>query len=179
MRDDKGSALAGIAVSFSVDSGGGTLQSTGATTAADGSASPGRWTLGSAEGRNVLVARVGSLAPAKLVAVSRVQNVVFSQPGAGAAAETGYVETAFRAILGANCPDPSFRQTLTLSSSTVTGEVTDLQNNPDEVNVPGGSITATRPAARLLQGSFVWKARYSTGIATYRVNFQAALVVPP
>ncbi len=107
------------------------------------------------------------------------QYMVFTQPGAGAAADTGYVGTAFRAILGANCPDPSFRQSLTLSSTSVTGEVTDLDNNPDEINVPGGSITATRPTSRQLEGSFVWKARYSMDIATYRVNFQATIVVPP
>lgn len=136
--------------------------------------------------QNILNSSIGTLttAPAGgriniVTAPTGCQYVVFTQPGPGPAADTGYVETAFRAILGANCPDPSFRQNLTLSNTVVTGEVTDLANNPDEINVPGGSITATRPSAKTLQGSFVWKARYSTGIATYRINFQASLVVPP
>jgi hypothetical protein len=75
VRDDRGAPLAGISVAFAADSGGGTIQSQSATTGTDGSASPGTWTLGAAEGRNVLIARVGTLPPAKIVALSRVQTV--------------------------------------------------------------------------------------------------------
>lgn len=46
--------LAGIAVTFTIDSGGGTVAIAKATTGADGTASPGGWTLGAREGANVL-----------------------------------------------------------------------------------------------------------------------------
>ncbi|MCC7053230.1 MAG: PKD domain-containing protein [Gemmatimonadaceae bacterium] len=44
----------GVVVTFAIDSGAGTVATAQATTAADGTASPGRWTLGAAEGVNVL-----------------------------------------------------------------------------------------------------------------------------
>lgn len=49
-----GQPQAGITVTFAIDSGAGTLAATQATTGADGTASPGSWTLGTAEGANVL-----------------------------------------------------------------------------------------------------------------------------
>lgn len=61
VRDQKGAAMSGVSVSFSVDSGGGRVASNTATTGADGIASSGRWTLGL--GRNLLRATAGSLAP--------------------------------------------------------------------------------------------------------------------
>jgi hypothetical protein len=62
VRDASAQPVAGITVSFSVDSGGGTIQLPTATTAADGTASPGNWQLGAAEGRNVVRAQVAALA---------------------------------------------------------------------------------------------------------------------
>jgi hypothetical protein len=49
-----GQPQAGVVITFAVDSGAGTLAATQVTTASDGTASPGRWTLGAAEGANVL-----------------------------------------------------------------------------------------------------------------------------
>lgn len=60
VRNNAGTPIAGVAVEFSIDSGGGSLSSTAATTTAEGIATSGMWTLG-AVGNNVVVARVASL----------------------------------------------------------------------------------------------------------------------
>ncbi|MBC7844427.1 MAG: Ig-like domain-containing protein [Gemmatimonadaceae bacterium] len=55
-RSAAGTPVSGIAVTFAIDSGGGVVATTSATTGADGTVSPGRWTLGASEGANVLTA---------------------------------------------------------------------------------------------------------------------------
>lgn len=70
VKDAVGHAVAGVVVGFAVDSGGGSVQSGSVTTAADGTASPGDWRLGSSEGRNVLRVTVGSLPPTRLSATA-------------------------------------------------------------------------------------------------------------
>jgi hypothetical protein len=60
VRNSAGTPVAGVAVEFSIDSGGGSLSSTTATTTAEGIATSGMWTLG-AVGNNVVIARVASL----------------------------------------------------------------------------------------------------------------------
>ncbi|MEZ4456290.1 MAG: PKD domain-containing protein [Gemmatimonadales bacterium] len=61
VRDAGGRAVAGATVAFVVDSGGGSVATAGATSGPDGTASPGNWTLGPSEGRNVLLASVGAV----------------------------------------------------------------------------------------------------------------------
>ena len=51
-----GQPVAGLTITFAIDSGGGTLAAATAITAADGTASPGAWTLGALEGANVITA---------------------------------------------------------------------------------------------------------------------------
>ena len=53
-KNSTGAPVAGVAITFAIDSGGGSVAVTLATTGADGTSSPGTWTLGSAEGANVL-----------------------------------------------------------------------------------------------------------------------------
>src|SRR5688572_26985223 len=60
--DDKGKPMQGVAVTFEVTAGGGTVAVPQATTDAAGIASSS-WTLASTAGTNTLVARSGSLAP--------------------------------------------------------------------------------------------------------------------
>ena len=74
VKDAAGRGVAGVSVAFAIDSGGGTLQTTSASTALDGTASPGDWRLGPAEGRNVVRVTAGSLTPAKLVATSVIER---------------------------------------------------------------------------------------------------------
>jgi Bacterial Ig-like domain (group 2) len=73
VTDASGRAVAGVAVTFSVDSGGGSVQTANVTTAADGTASPGDWRMGNDEVRNVLRAVVGGLPPVSIVATAVVQ----------------------------------------------------------------------------------------------------------
>ncbi len=59
--DAKGNGVQGVAVTFAVASGGGTVTGASATTDASGVAQVGLWTLGSAAGANSLTATAGSL----------------------------------------------------------------------------------------------------------------------
>ncbi len=60
VRDGFGNALPGVAASFTVTLGGGTVTGGSATTDANGRAAVGSWTLGSAAGLNRLIARAGN-----------------------------------------------------------------------------------------------------------------------
>ncbi len=64
VRDATGKPFAGATVTFTVDSGGGTIASPTATTGSDGIATAGKWTLG-ATGPQVLSAVTGTLARVK------------------------------------------------------------------------------------------------------------------
>lgn len=61
VRDQSGQPMAGVTVTFAIDSGGGALQASTALTASTGIATSGGWTLGL--GRNALRASSGTLAP--------------------------------------------------------------------------------------------------------------------
>lgn len=61
VRDAAGNAMSGVSVAFAVDSGGGSLTASAATTGADGTASSGSWTLGANVGSNVVTATVAGL----------------------------------------------------------------------------------------------------------------------
>ena len=61
VRDARGNPVAGVAVTFSVGSGGGTVVGGSATTNASGVATVTSWTLGGAVGTQTLIARSGTL----------------------------------------------------------------------------------------------------------------------
>src|SRR3954453_4440881 len=61
VRDKGGQPLSGARVTFSVETGGGTVTGGSTTTDASGIATVGSWTLGPSSGSNTLVARTGSL----------------------------------------------------------------------------------------------------------------------
>ena len=65
VKDANGRVVPNVSVSFTIDSGGGTIASPLATTGTDGVATAGEWTLGTGVGSNVLSASVGSLMPAR------------------------------------------------------------------------------------------------------------------
>lgn len=75
VKDAAGLVVPGASVTFAVDSGGGTLDASTAVTGTDGTASGGNWKLGAGEGRNVVRATVGAIAPAKFVASARIVPV--------------------------------------------------------------------------------------------------------
>jgi hypothetical protein len=63
VKNASGAPVAGVTVTFSVDSGGGSLATLTAKTGSDGTASAGSWTLGANAGTNVVSAHVAALAP--------------------------------------------------------------------------------------------------------------------
>lgn len=76
VRSANGTAVPEVTVSFSVDSGGGSIVKSTATTNAAGIASAGTWTVGNAEGPQVLVATVAGIAPARIRATARIAATV-------------------------------------------------------------------------------------------------------
>jgi hypothetical protein len=61
VTDSAGNPVAGVAVTFAVTAGGGSVDGAAQTTDSDGIARVGRWTLGDAPGTNTLEARAGTL----------------------------------------------------------------------------------------------------------------------
>jgi alpha-tubulin suppressor-like RCC1 family protein len=80
VTDAGGAPVAGVAVSFTVTSGGGSIDGAEATTDASGVATAGAWSLGATVGTNSLRADVTGLAPASVSAL----GVAFDQLAAGA-----------------------------------------------------------------------------------------------
>jgi PKD domain len=72
-----GQPVAGVTVTFAVDSGGGSLSATSAVTGSNGIAMAGTWTLGSAEGRNTIKVTVGTLAALRIAATAVVVGASF------------------------------------------------------------------------------------------------------
>jgi hypothetical protein len=63
VSDSRGRPVAGATVTFAVTAGGGSVENATGSSNAEGIATPGSWTLGTAAGANRLVANFGSLAP--------------------------------------------------------------------------------------------------------------------
>ncbi len=70
VKDKSGSVVSGVSVTFAVTAGGGSLGAAVATTDANGHASPGSWTLGTAAGVNSIAASAASLTPATVTATA-------------------------------------------------------------------------------------------------------------
>ncbi len=116
VTDDRGRPVAGVAVTFAIGIGGGTLSAPGATTDSAGIATIRTWTLGTASGPNTVIASVPGL-----------QSITFTalgNPGAPASLEkvSGDNQTT---ILG------------TLVPSLLSVRVRDANGNP----VPGVSVS--------------------------------------
>lgn len=67
VTDERGDPVPGVAVSFTVTGGGGTVDGADGSTDADGVASAGDWTLGPALGTNTLEARAGTTSGSPVV----------------------------------------------------------------------------------------------------------------
>ncbi len=100
VKDAAGRPTSGVTVTFAVDSGGGTLQAGTATTATDGTASPGDWKLGPNEARNVLRVTAGSLAAVRLVALGALAPVTIADQTVSSGGGTIAVTTAGSPING-------------------------------------------------------------------------------
>jgi adhesin/invasin len=72
VRDANGNPVPGVAVTFAISSGGGSLTGASQVTSASGVAAAGSWTLGTAVGVNTLSATVAGLSPASFAATATV-----------------------------------------------------------------------------------------------------------
>ncbi|HVC87411.1 MAG TPA: Ig-like domain-containing protein [Gaiellaceae bacterium] len=118
VTDQYGNPVAGVAVTFAVATGGGSVTGGSATTDASGVATVGSWTLGTTAGANTLTAASGSLAGSP---------VTF----------TATATTGSAAVIAASAGDG---QSATVNSSVTTApaaRVTDAYGNP----VAGASVT--------------------------------------
>ncbi len=113
VKDAAGRGVGGVTVSFTIDSGGGSLQATSATTAADGTASPGDWHLGNSEGRNVMSASAASLATAKFVATATIASVTVATQTVGSGGATLAVNTGVLAGTRLVIPSGAFQVSAT------------------------------------------------------------------
>jgi hypothetical protein len=112
----------------------------------------------------------------------KCRGLYFEQfpPGQYAPVLDSTIGGALKAFLGSDCPpDPSYTWSLTMGTVGSGTLVASAVNIPqvDEISLPGGSINSTMSGLNLT-GSFVWRVRYSTGIALHTFNFQATRVLP-
>lgn len=171
VRSASGAGVPGVSVVFVVDSGGGSLGTSTATTDANGVASAGSWRLGSTEGPQVLIASVSSLPPVRIRATVRIEPkavgggtvssqggvITVNQPGsplnglridmpAGAVASNATVSMSIASSAGLSLR-PGVRATspvLTLTSSA--GRL--RQPATIRFPVPGGTAQSTFIAVR-------------------------------
>jgi hypothetical protein len=97
VADQAGRGMAGVAVTFAVTAGGGTLTGPTAITSESGVASAGSWTLGPAPGENVVTATAAGLAPVQIHATGQVYPVVNIVPVSA---------TSQSAPVGTEVPEP-------------------------------------------------------------------------
>jgi hypothetical protein len=81
--DEHGRPLAGVAITFKAASGGGTVVGGTVTTGADGSARPGKWTLGPIPGTQTLSAGASGKADVVFTALASVGPVAQITPSSG------------------------------------------------------------------------------------------------
>jgi adhesin/invasin len=93
VRDQHGSPLPGVAVSFSVE-GGGSVSQTSVRTGADGRATPGRWVMDTVAGHNALIASVAGVPPLQFVATGLPGTAASLLKVAGADNQSAVVGTA-------------------------------------------------------------------------------------
>jgi hypothetical protein len=112
VRDQNGLPMAGVSVTFAVDSGGGTVSGSPALTGSDGVAAAGSWTLGAAPGRNRLRASTGSLTPVVFTATAIVTG--------GAPLADATIPVAGGSVTVSKAGDPLNGTRLTLPSGAFT-----------------------------------------------------------
>lgn len=143
VRDAGGTPVAGVAVTFAIASGGGSVSGGSASTGADGVATVGRWTLGDAAGANTLTATVG----AENVSGNPVTFTATGTPGSASAARSSV------GVAPATIPASSGT-----STSVVTVVVRDAAGNPIAgqnvaLSATGAGVALTQPGATDATGS--------------------------
>ncbi len=128
VTDSYGNPVAGVAVTFAVTGGGGSVTGAEAVTDADGVAEVGGWTLGTAAGAQALTATVAGLTPAEFTATATAgaPATVTIQAGQDQTATAGTAVPIDPAVLvedayGNPVPGVSVDFTVTAGAGTVTG----------------------------------------------------------
>lgn len=143
VRDSYGNALPGVAVTFTVASGGGQIAGGTRTTDSTGSAQVTSWKLGSARGTNTLAATVAGLAPATFTATA----VVPCTDTAAYAIGTSFNDS----LTTADCEMPSgeFTDLLSMSVAALTSVRFQMSSplfSPDlTASDPGGALLTSTP----------------------------------
>jgi adhesin/invasin len=149
VRDAGGTPLAGIPVTFAVNSGGGAVTGADATTGVDGVATAGGWTLGGGAGTNTLKATVG----AENVTGNPVTFTATGTPGDASPSKSS-VAVAPQVIAASTGS----------SNSVVTIVVRDGAGNPIAgqavaLSATGGGVSLTQPG--VTDGSGTTTGRFS------------------
>lgn len=182
VRSANGTAVPNVSVTFVVDSGGGSIASTSASTNASGIATAGSWTLGSAEGPQVLVATVASLPPVKVRAVARIATVVVN---------SNPITTTGGTITISRPGQPLDGLTLSIAAGAVTAATPITLSVASTAGVQlGQGQVAVSPALKINGGAGLLKHRAmvrfpaatppdeNTFLAMYNPATGASLVVP-
>lgn len=148
----KGKAVPGVAVSFAVSSGGGTVTGASQTTNADGLATVGGWTLGTTIGTNVLTATVANL-PAVTFTVTGVGTL-----GGTATAQT--TSTGVATFTDLSLSGTAGQKTLSFAAGSLTSATAQVTTTAgaaasiavnagnNQSGATGGSV-ATAPSAKV------------------------------
>jgi adhesin/invasin len=169
VTDQFGNGVSGVAVTFAVASGGGSATGTSQTTAADGSATVGSWTLGTGLGANTMTATAAGLQTPATFTITAVAGPVASIVKLAGDNQTGIVG----ALLGIA---PSVRvadqfgndiagQNVTFAIGQGGGSVTGgtQTSNASGVATAGGWTLGATPGANTLTAT----------AATFTVTFTA------
>jgi len=164
VEDAYGNAVAGVAVTFAIGSGGGSISGATQTTGANGTASVGSWTLGATPGANTLVATAAGSGisgnPLSFVATGSAGgaggafDIVIrynpgSSPTAAQLAAYDAAESRWEAIITGELPDqPVSRPAGTCSSPTAIDETVDdlvIFVTLETIDGPGGVLGSAGP----------------------------------
>ena len=151
-----GTPLAGVAVTFAVTAGGGSLTGATQTTSALGVATVGSWTLGTAPGTNELSASTGpgyTGSPVRFTALGLTQlpNQIAISAGNGQTAEVGTpvaIRPAVR-LTASGTPVPGYPVTFVTSDGTVTGPT--VLSGADGVATVGSWTLGSSPGPQELR----------------------------
>ncbi len=125
VADAFGNGVSGVAVTFAVASGGGSVTGASQTTGTDGTATVGSWTLGSVAGLNTLTASVSGLSSVTFTATGT------AAPSAGFDIQIRVVGSMSAAVQAA------FAAAEAKWESVITGDVADISLSAAEVDACG------------------------------------------
>ncbi len=175
VRDLDGTPVAGIPVTFSVASGGGSVTGATVATGPDGLARVGSWTLGSTAGPNSLQAEVQGLelqgSPVTITAtgvagpLSVERSTIAASPGTIAASTGGVVSTV--TVTARDAFDNPIPDLDVVLSATGSGNVLTQPGEPtDRSGVATGQLAASGLGAHVVSATVAGQAIQATATVT-------------